>query len=149
VAIDLDWQARKEREARFNDLVRPERIPAYKKLWTLLEPLAKYSPPGIFSYTAAENLSQSMRHWYFQDGGGMFLSESSRATYFPIQEYLGDFILGEGSYKDDPDSPLPEEHVRKLRRLSSLLRASLAEDIGIGRVTFDAGSEPIPETPQE
>lgn len=144
-ATDLDWQTRQEREAIFNDLIRPERIPAYKKLWALFEPLAKYSPPGPFTYRAAWNLSNSMRHWYFEGGGGMFLSESSRATYFPVQEYLGKCLLGQGADMDDLNSPLPDEDIKTLRRLGSLLRASLAEDIGIGRRTFDAGTDPIPE----
>ncbi len=94
--------------------LRSQRISHYKTLWSRTLPLAKYpespplayksAPPARFErllrkllphedgaedriVDSIESLSISLRDWYFE-GGGLFLSESSRDTYFDLQDGL-------------------------------------------------------------
>lgn len=113
------WSVRKDLEV---DL-RRQRLEAFKELWALSEPLAKYgrtesslrATPG-----SMDALSNDLRHWYFAQGG-MFLSDPSRDAYFEFQDALQEVIGG----VHDPAMELDEETREGLRRRASQLRTSL------------------------
>jgi hypothetical protein len=98
--------------------LRSQRLQSYKTLWSRTLPLAKYpESPTLAYYSANESvppprfgrllmkllphedspeeevvdsihsLSTSLRDWYFE-GGGLFLTESARDTYFDLQDGL-------------------------------------------------------------
>jgi hypothetical protein len=98
--------------------LRSQRIQHYKTLWSRTLPLAKYPKSTTLAYYGANesvptarfgrllrkllrhengaeegvvdsihSLSISLRDWYFE-GGGLFLSESTRDTYFNLQDGL-------------------------------------------------------------
>src|SRR4051794_1818319 len=78
------WNARKDMEVE----LRRQRLDAFKRLWALSEPLAKYGrtgPETSVTPASMEMLSRDLRHWYFSEGG-MFLSDSSRDAYFHFQD---------------------------------------------------------------
>src|SRR5215208_4139203 len=80
------WNARKDMEVE----LRRQRLEAFKKLWALSEPLAKYGrtgPETSVTPASMEKLSRDLRHWYFSQGG-MFLSDDSRDAYFGFQDAL-------------------------------------------------------------
>lgn len=126
-----EWQRRKQREATVNDSLRSERLPAYKALWSYLEPLAKYARPRPFTIAEAAKLSEAMRHWYFQEGG-IYLSERCRQTYFALQEAL-QAVLKVKEFKDNPDQEIVGRRFEFIRKKSSSLRATMAEDLGTRR----------------
>jgi hypothetical protein len=70
-------QARKNLETRYDIDLRRERIPAYQELWSLLEPLAFYSPPGPVTYNTVAEISKGLRTWYYTKGG-LFISTDAR-----------------------------------------------------------------------
>jgi hypothetical protein len=112
------YKSRKELESAYDIDLRKARVDVYKKLWSELEVLAKYSPPP-FSLHTVEQLSVALRHWYFKQGG-IFLSKRARNAYFDLQEGLTQTL----DHAGDPAS------LRDLlRRRGSKLRTEMAEDI--------------------
>lgn len=116
------WNLRRDLEV---DL-RRERLKAFKKLWALSEPLAKYGRNDsvtVVTPSTMEQLSRRLRHWYFTDGG-MFLSNGSRDAYLAFQEALTDAVaMGRGA--DEPLDATTHELIRERgSRLRSCLRAS-------------------------
>ena len=113
---------RQELGAQYDSDLRRDRITAYKELWRCLEPLARYAPPGDFTFGGAQKLAIVLRKWYF-DNGGLFLSEEARDAYFALQDELK--TLGKPS-----DIEVPPEILEKLRSRGSTLRTRLSEDVG-------------------
>jgi hypothetical protein len=113
------WNLRKELEV---DL-RRQRLEAFKALWALSEPLAKYGrtgPIATVTPSSMEKLSSDLRHWYFAQGG-MFLTDESRDAYFSFQDALQEVIQGAAN----KDQELAEETREEIREKGSLLRTSL------------------------
>ena len=118
-------KARRDLELEYDKNLRDKRLDAYKELWKLLQPLAKYSPPGTVTYWTIYDLSVNLRKWYFEVGG-IFLSSNSRDKYFTVQDEIK--AIQEHSRPDK--EVLPDKHVRVITSKSSELRTSLATDLG-------------------
>jgi hypothetical protein len=127
--VGTAYKSRKALESTYDIDLRKARIDVYKKLWTELQVLAKYSPPP-FKRETVEQLSVAMRRWYFEQGG-IFLSKRARNAYFDLQEALIQTL----ECLDDP-APLRE----LLRKRGSRLRTTMAEDIAT-RVAPQLGSK--------
>jgi hypothetical protein len=113
------WSLRKDLEV---DL-RRQRLEAFKALWALSEPLAKYGrtgPAAKVTPASMEKLSGDLRHWYFAQGG-MFLTDQSRDAYFSFQDALQEVIQGAA----DMSKELDEEARERIREPGSTLRTSL------------------------
>jgi hypothetical protein len=108
--------------------LRKRRINAYAKLWTLLEPLAKYSSPASFSRNDATRLVAQLQFWYFHEGG-LFLSSATRREYMTLQDVLA--RLNDTSWGRAPGSDVLTDAAREHVRVSgSRLRTSLTRDVG-------------------
>jgi hypothetical protein len=113
---------RQELGAQYDSDLRHDRIIAYKELWKCLEPLARYAPPGDFTYAGAHKLAVTLRSWYFETGG-LFLSEEARDAYFAVQKALT-------TLEKTSAETVPEATLEKLRSTGSALRTKLSEDVG-------------------
>jgi hypothetical protein len=114
------WSVRKDLEVE----LRHQRLAAFKRLWALSEPLAKYGRPATTAMTAAslDALSNELSHWYFTQGG-MFLSEPSRKAYFAFQDALQGVVRTRD--QDEVLDPATREDVReKGSDLRDALRAA-------------------------
>ncbi len=118
-------------EAEYDKDLRKARIDPYSKLWSSLQPLAKYSRPGPVTLQALSDLSVEMRRWYF-DVGGIYLSEKSRPAYFTLQETIRRKII-DPQFQSKKDLELDEKTFESVRIKGSELRAALAWDIGSRR----------------
>jgi hypothetical protein len=116
---------RKDLQAKYDISLRDMRIDPYKDLWKRLEPLATYSPPGPLSYATINQLSAKLREWYFQVGG-LFLSESSRKSYFELQKKIEKIVSGH----DQIDDIIPDDMVDEIKFKAHDLRSSMAKDVG-------------------
>lgn len=120
--LATQWKARRDLEADYDRDLRGTRITAYRELWKLLEPLAKYAAPGPITPELAASLAVDLRHWYFSTGG-LFLSTPSRDAYFGVQDALAAAI-----------GPHPanawEATASLLRKRGSTLRSTTAADVG-------------------
>lgn len=113
---------RQDLAAQYDADLRRDRIGVYKRLWTLLQPLARYAPPGEFSFSKGHELATALRAWYFEEGG-LFLSEPARDAYFALQDAL--------KALDGPSADaVPAETLKALMDVGSTLRTHLSEDVG-------------------
>lgn len=101
-AFAAAYKSRKELESLYDIELRRRRIDAYVQLWKPLEPLARWSPPRPLTYHSLAQLSRALRSWYFSSGG-LFLSRTTRAPYFNLQEALT--RLGERAPADKNAQP--------------------------------------------
>jgi hypothetical protein len=104
---------RKKLEADYDATLRTERLAEYRKLWQLTEPTGWYGRHEITSETAKRLLSD-IDHWYFENGGGLLLSDIS---YECVEEVLRALDRYDGTVED-------------VRRAASKLREALTYDIG-------------------
>jgi len=113
---------RQDLAAQYDADLRRDRIGVYKRLWMLLQPLARYAPPGEFTFSKAQEMATALRAWYFEEGG-LFLSERARDAYFALQDKLKelDGALGEA---------VPAATLEALMDAGSALRTHLSDDVG-------------------
>lgn len=94
--IAIVIKARKDREIaelkvrddltiEYDKDLRARRITCYEKLLALMLPLAKYPEPDPLSHSRLRLLAINLRRWYFE-GGGLYMSEQTRDTYFDLQD---------------------------------------------------------------
>ena len=125
--LALHWKIRKELIAQYDREIRTERIKHYQVLWANTELFAKYSPPGPITKVRLEELSTTLRHWYFA-AGGIFLSDRARDAYFELQDEIIKVI----ALLEKPGSiasSVPQA-IELLQKSSSRLRTTLTLDIG-------------------
>jgi hypothetical protein len=115
---------RRELESSYDLNLRSERLAAYRQLWRLLEPLAKYMRPAPVTDDALERLAGRLRRWYFHTGG-IFLSSKSRDAYFAL---LDELTLRR-ALADGAPGEVPLEVLDRLRVRGSRLRIPLADDV--------------------
>jgi hypothetical protein len=120
---------RKELEIEYDKELRRARVEVYSGLWQELSALARYDSPKPKTTTTLIRLSKEMREWYFVTGG-IFLSEESRKPYFELKKALEEQTKQE---TQDKESQIPEEQWQDMVDIASLLRSSLAKDIGARR----------------
>lgn len=150
------------------------RMDKYTELWKRLQRLSMYPLPEGFTTEDAGIVLNELRQWYFDLGGGMFLSEErgsqpgSKARYFALQHALdqvvrlhkeetklviGTEVLTSADAKDDEkkkyagfrqDTPLPKE-------LSSFEKYRLIRAMGSllrSAIVEDLGTRAAPEQPK-
>jgi hypothetical protein len=117
---------RKDLEAEYDKDLRNRRLEVYKELWKHLKVLARYDRPKPLTPQTLDELSISLREWYF-DVGGLYLSEHTRDIYFEIKKMIQG-LLESDKYR--PDQVLENPDSRLLLDKASLLRARLTHDVG-------------------
>jgi hypothetical protein len=111
--LGLHWKVREELEAEYDKDLRAKRREAYAALWKVLQPLAKYSPPGPLTAESFGLLSVALRQWYFEVGG-LYMSSSTRDEYFALQKELTS----------------PSATGERAREAGSRLRTATTRDVG-------------------
>lgn len=125
----------------YDTKLRTQRIVQYRKLWELMIKLAKYPEPAPLSVDDLKSLSESFQKWYFS-GGGLFLSENTRDSYFNLQDGCKIVLQksedrwptgsDEASLKTNlerPDAWKPPEEITKLAEYRFEKRDHLPPDI--------------------
>jgi hypothetical protein len=123
---------RRNLQIQFDASLRELRIAAYKALWKELEDLAKYGRAEPLSRSQAQQLSISLRTWYFETGG-LFLSQETRRDYFALLDGL------EVVPRRTNEQILSEEDDEFLRVLGSRLRTAMTRDVGTRRTFIFRG----------
>lgn len=105
--------------------LRERRIEVYKELWEATAILPKWPRAEDVTYEKLSELSETLRAWYFQKGGGgMYLSRKAHEHgYSPLQDALAELL------KRDLSGKLSEEHYDFIRNKCRTLRHRLTEDI--------------------
>jgi hypothetical protein len=122
--IALYAKTRREAHAEYDRDIRTKRFEAYKELWKLTQPLAKYSPPGPVTEDVLRGMSSLMRVWYFETGG-IIMTSRSRDAYFALQDsitiHLGDRAPKKGDKVSD---------IETISKRASTLRTAMTADVG-------------------
>lgn len=117
----------------YDKKLREERLDSYKLLWKELKPLARYSAENELTYEIIRETAGKMRDWYFDEGGGIYLSKQSREPYFDLKKSMQRIIDNENLKNQNE---LPEDDLDKILKRGSILRESLSDDIGTRRESF-------------
>jgi hypothetical protein len=123
--VTTSWKTRKDLESQYDIDLRKQRIDAYRALWKDLQPLAYYSPPTALTYGGLQTLSESLRRWYFEEGG-LFLSERTRPPYFHLQQALTELPAAS---ERKAHMKLDDDTAEIVKALASRLRTSTTEDV--------------------
>jgi hypothetical protein len=125
-----------ELEGRYDAALRDARLGVYPKLWAHLEPLAKYArePPGLPTRREIEELTATLRHWYFHEGG-LYLSAEARGAYFQLQDALTAVVTSSKRWAAgaEPSNEIDVDSFEALREIGSWLRTTLTYDVGTRR----------------
>lgn len=107
------WVQRKKLASDYDLLLRNERLTEYRKLRELTEPLGWYGNHEINNDTMKELLTK-LDHWYFENGGGLLLSDLSIIIFEELLFSLNSF----------------QNNASEIRKKATKLRSALSFDIG-------------------
>jgi hypothetical protein len=107
--------------------LRNQRLKLYPALWASTS-LVSWWPPGDPTRASLSDLRNSMRLWYYGEGG-MFLSTRGKARYNEFQELIA-ALLAHSGHSDD--RPTNQSYI-DLRDTASALRTALTEDLDTRR----------------
>ena len=118
--------------AEYDKNLQESRLEAYKELWAMLEPLARYGREPV-TRAVLRSISDKTRTWYFQRGG-IYLTARSRKPYFKWKALMEPF-LDDSNVASKPDAPVPLEQLELVLDAGSSLRTALSDDIGTKRLS--------------
>ncbi len=103
--------------------LRNNRVEVYPKLRALTETLPRYGTQRPLAVDDLLQLTNRLRHWYFETGG-MFLSGEARDAYFDLQTALADALRDR-----EPEDEVSADERERLREIGSTLRTKLSADV--------------------
>jgi hypothetical protein len=118
--------------AEYDKKLQESRLAAYKDLWAMLEPLARYGRDQPVSQITLQDISAKTRAWYFQTGG-IYLTKRSRKPYFAWKALMQPLL--DKPVETKPDGSIPDQELEQVIEAASLLRTALSDDIGTKRLS--------------
>ena len=131
-------KTRLELMVEYDKELQKSRLEAYRKLWAMLERLARFGIEKPITYEDLRQISNATRIWYFQEGG-IYLTRASRGPYFRMKELLQP-LLDDKKLASRPADAIEPELLVPVIKAGSILRTSLSDDIGTKRASWLWGS---------
>jgi hypothetical protein len=133
-------QMRRELEYAYDRDLRARRVEAYMSLYRRTANLPRYwrTKPAR---TELSGWSEGFDSWYFDEAGGLFLSDAARQAYLSALEAMATVANERSSDR------LSDEEVERLWRAGQVLRRRLAADIGAAEDPRLAGRQPVLSPP--
>ena len=119
--------------AEYDKQLQEKRLESYKKLWGMLEPLARYGRDQPVTYEVIFSISEQTRTWYFQTGG-IYLTQRSRKPYFDWKKAMQP-ALDAFDRAAQPEEEIGPKRLQAILETGSKLRTSLSDDIGTKRMS--------------
>jgi hypothetical protein len=119
--------------AEYDKKLQESRLAAYKELWAMLEPLARFGRDQPITLALLRDISDKTRRWYFQTGG-IYLTQRSRGPYFAWKEAMQP-LLDDANVARSPEAPISDPRLEQIIGTGSKLRTSLSDDIGTKRLS--------------
>ena len=120
--------------AEYDKQLREQRLSAYKELWLILEPMARFGREKEITYDDIRDVSSRTRKWYFQTGG-IYLTQNSRGPYFAWKKAM-QALLDDQTLAQDSARKIDDDLTAGVIAAGSQLRTSLSDDIGTKRSSF-------------
>ena len=73
-------------QIEYDQTLRDHRIESYKGLLTHLRQLSNYSEPQNLTFDKLSTLANTFTDWYYNEGGGLFVTARTRAHYLDLQD---------------------------------------------------------------
>jgi hypothetical protein len=117
-------QMRRQLDFDYDRELRTQRLNSYKALYRYTQYMPRYwrHNPEV---SAIADWSLSFHKWYFDESGGMFLTNAARIAYHDVLDTAAALYS-----TDDLDRQLTDEEVSRLWRAGQGLRRQLSADIG-------------------
>lgn len=119
--------------AEYDKKLQQGRLAAYKELWGMLEPLARYGRDKPITLAVLRDISGKTRRWYFQTGG-IYLTQRSRDPYFAWKKAMQP-LLDNDTPSASSEAPISDPRLDGIIEAASKLRTSLSDDIGTKRMS--------------
>jgi hypothetical protein len=111
--------------------------------WATAADYAKTVPSGSARRVGElRQWSEGFHGWYFDEAGGLFLSDDARVAYLRALEVIAT-IANAGQ----PDDQLAEDELTRLWRAGQALRGQLSADVGAANTPRLRGSRPVTSPP--
>jgi hypothetical protein len=106
----------------------------YEQLWGLMEPFAEYANPKALTYGDLRNFAATLRQWYFQDAGGLYMRQFSaemptREAYMALQNKLLDLLTSAGD--TTTDTQLSSTHFDEVKSAARAVRYALSSELTV------------------
>jgi hypothetical protein len=134
-------QLRRELEFAHDRELRTRRLEPYMSLYRRTKSLPRYwrTAPARAELSA---WSEGLHEWYFDEAGGLFLSDDARVAYLNVLEVIA--VTANAGKLDDP---LSDEDMQRLWRAGQTLRRQLAADIGAANAPRLPSRQPVISPP--
>lgn len=120
-----EFRHKHEFEFEYDIALRTGRIEAYKGLWKLMLIFSFYAGSESLSCNELIMLLRQMSKWYYEEGGGIFLTEINQKLY----QYMN--IEIEKKIRDTAEVGfISKDDLEDLRKIASAFRTSLLQSIG-------------------
>jgi hypothetical protein len=132
---------RRELEYAHDRELRTRRLDPYMSLYRRTKTLPRYwrTAPARAELSA---WSEGLHEWYFDEAGGLFLSDDARVAYLHVLEVIATTAnAGKG------ESTLADEEMHRLWRAGQTLRRQLAADVGAADAPRLSGRLPVVSPP--
>jgi len=134
-------QMRRELEYAHDRELRTRRLEPYMSLYRRTKSLPRYwrTAPARAEMSA---WSEGLHEWYFDEAGGLFLSDDARAAYLNVLE-----VIAVTANAGKPEDPISDEETQRLWRAGQALRRQLTADIGAANAPRLPGRLPVTSPP--
>jgi hypothetical protein len=109
--------------AEVSSELREARTKLYRVVWKHTEVVSQW-PWTAATFADLERLHLTLRDWYY-GGGGLYLSENSRARYGEVQELIAAHVRG----AEPASAQLPDPVYEAIEKTCSSFRTALTEDL--------------------
>ena len=136
-------QMRRQLDFDHDRELRTERLSAYKSLYRYSQNLPRYWRHNPKRSVMAD-WAEVFHKWYFDESGGMFLTNAARTAYHEVLETIATLYSVEGG----PEQ-LTDDEVAQLWRAGQCLRRQLSADLGSADDPHLLGKQPYATPPAE
>lgn len=126
---------RLDMRVEYDKALHNKRLDLYKELWPETEPVARFKPHFVLTYSIVNAVAEKTREWYFKKEGGIYLSRRSRKPYFLLKDRM-QRVIDNQELEKQPDAKIDDKTRDAIVRAASRLRASMADDIGTRRAPW-------------
>jgi hypothetical protein len=113
------------RRAAIDDDLRSRREQPYARLWASTRLIAQ-SPRTPIAWQEIASFNSQLRDWYYDDGGGMYLSQAAVDAYVALRTLLSEAAV---AHHDRLCDQLDDATYDQVQSACSALRAELTRDL--------------------